>query len=39
MVIKCLECNHKHGAPFNLTSHYSLCHEDKLLNVYVVKKH
>ena len=30
MVIKCLECNHKCGAPFNLASHYSICHEDKI---------
>ena len=30
MVIKCLECNHKCGAPFNLVFHYSICHEDKI---------
>ena len=30
MVIKCLECNHKCGAPFNLAFHYSICHEDKI---------
>ena len=29
MVIKCLECNHKCGAPFNLAFPYSTCHEDK----------
>ena len=29
MVIKCLECNHKCGVPFNLAFHYSICHEDK----------
>ena len=32
MVIKCLECNHKCGAPFNLAFHYSICHEDKIGN-------
>ena len=30
MVIKCLDCNHKCGAPFNLAFHYSICHEDKI---------
>ena len=30
MFIKCLECNHKCGAPFNLAFHYSTCHEDKV---------
>ena len=30
MVIKCLECNHKCGAPFNLAFHYSICHEDEI---------
>ena len=30
MVRKCLECNHKCGAPFNLAFHYSICHEDKI---------
>ena len=30
MVIKCLECNHKCGTPFNLAFHYSICHEDKI---------
>ena len=30
MVIKCLEFNHKCGAPFNLVSHYSICHEDTI---------
>ena len=30
MVIKCLECNHKCGDPFNLAFHYSICHEDKI---------
>ena len=30
MVIKCLECNHKCGAPFNLAFHCSICHEDKI---------
>ena len=29
MVIKCLECNHKRGAPFYLVFLYSICHEDK----------
>ena len=31
MFIKCLECNHKCGAPFNLAFHYSICHEDKIV--------
>ena len=31
MVIKCLECNHKCGASFNLAFHYSICHEDKII--------
>ena len=30
MVIKCLEFNHKCGAPFNLAFHYSKCHEDEI---------
>ena len=30
MVIKCLECSHKCGLPFNLTFHYSIYHEDKI---------
>ena len=30
MVKKCLECNHKCGAPFNLAFHISICHEDKI---------
>ena len=30
MVIKCLDCNHKCGAPFNLAFHYSICREDKI---------
>ena len=30
MVIKCLECNHKCGLPFNLAFHYSVYHEDKI---------
>ena len=30
MVIKCLECSHKCGLPFNLAFHYSLYHEDKI---------
>ena len=30
MVIKCLECYHKCGLPFNLTFHYSIRHEDKI---------
>ena len=28
MVIKCLECKHKCGLPFNLAFHYSMYHED-----------
>ena len=30
MIIKCLECKHKCGIPFNLAFHYSLYHEDKI---------
>ena len=30
MVIKCLECKHKCGLPFNLAFHYSIYHEDKI---------
>ena len=30
MVIKCLENNHKCGAPFNLAFHYSIYHENKI---------
>ena len=30
MVIKCLECNHKCGAPFILAFHCSICLEDKI---------
>ena len=30
MVIKCLECNHKCGAPFNLAFLYSIGLEDKI---------
>ena len=30
MVIKCLECSHKCGLPFNLVFHYSICQEDKI---------
>ena len=30
MVIKCLECSHKCGLPFNLAFHYSIYHEDKI---------
>ena len=29
MVIKCPECKYKCELPFNLTFHYSVCHEDK----------
>ena len=28
--MKCLECNHKCGASFNLAFHYSICHEVKI---------
>ena len=28
--MKCFECNHKCGAPFNLAFHYSICHEIKI---------
>ena len=31
MIIKCLECKHKCGLPFNLTFHYSICHEDQII--------
>ena len=30
MVIKCLDCSHKCGLPFNLAFHYSIYHEDKI---------
>ena len=30
MVIKCLECNYKCGAAFNLAFHFSICHEGKI---------
>ena len=30
MVIKCLECSHKCGLPFNLAFHYSIYHEGKI---------
>ena len=30
MVIKCFECSHKCGLPFNLAFHYSIYHEDKI---------
>ena len=30
MVIKCLECSYECGLLFNLTFHYSICHEDKI---------
>ena len=30
MVLKCLECIHKCGLPFNLAFHYSIYHEDKI---------
>ena len=38
MVIKCLECNHKCGAPFDLAFHYSICHEDKIVKCVCVDK-
>ena len=38
MVIKCLECKHKCGLPFNLAFHYSLYHEDEISKCACVDK-